>query len=61
MISGKTIRRFTLATAMALPVALIPSAKAHAGVFVSINIAPPPLPVYVQPPMPSAGYLWTPG
>lgn len=32
-----------------------------AGVFVSINIAPPVLPVYVQPPCPTDGYLWTPG
>lgn len=34
-----------------------------AGVFVgvSVNIAPPALPVYVQPPCPEPGYLWTPG
>jgi hypothetical protein len=31
------------------------------GVGVSIGIAPPALPVYVQPPCPAAGYLWTPG
>ncbi len=41
--------------ATALPLA------AEAAVFVSVNIAPPPLPVYVQPPIPSEGYLWTPG
>jgi len=28
---------------------------------VSITIAPPPLPVYEQPPCPGDGYLWTPG
>ena len=28
---------------------------------VSINIAPPALPVYVQPPCPGIGYIWTPG
>jgi WXXGXW repeat (2 copies) len=28
---------------------------------VSINIAPPELPVYVQPPCPEVGYIWTPG
>ena len=27
----------------------------------SVNIAPPVLPVYVQPPMPAPGYIWTPG
>jgi WXXGXW repeat (2 copies) len=34
---------------------------ANAGVFISVNIAPPVLPVYVQPPMPAPGYIWTPG
>jgi len=29
--------------------------------FVSITIAPPALPVYVQPAIPAPGYLWTPG
>jgi len=31
------------------------------GVFVNIGIAPPPLPVYVQPACPGLGYMWTPG
>ncbi|HEX4585345.1 MAG TPA: hypothetical protein VH183_10980 [Burkholderiaceae bacterium] len=31
------------------------------GIGVSIGFAPPPLPVYVQPPCPAEGYLWTPG
>ena len=26
-----------------------------------VNAAPPPLPSYVQPPLPQAGYLWVPG
>ncbi len=33
----------------------------EAGVFVSITIAPPMLPVYAQPICPGDGYLWTPG
>jgi hypothetical protein len=33
----------------------------QAGIAVSITIAPPVLPVYVQPPCPQEGYLWTPG
>jgi WXXGXW repeat (2 copies) len=37
------------------------SASSFAGVFVSVNIAPPVLPVYVQPPCPGDGYIWTPG
>src|ERR1700693_2753388 len=28
---------------------------------VSINVAPPELPVYEQPPVPGPGYLWSPG
>ncbi len=32
-----------------------------AGVFISVGIAPPPLPVYTQPVCPGAGYIWTPG
>jgi WXXGXW repeat (2 copies) len=31
------------------------------GVSVSVDIAPPELPVYDQPPIPGDGYLWTPG
>ena len=35
--------------------------SAQAGVFVSVAIAPPAIPVYVQPPIPGDGYIWTPG
>ncbi len=50
------LARWLLALAIfAAPIA------AFAGVFVSVNIAPPPLPVYAQPVMPGPGYLWTPG
>jgi hypothetical protein len=34
---------------------------ASAAVSVSITVAPPALPVYVQPPCPGDGYMWTPG
>lgn len=34
---------------------------ARAFVAVSVTLAPPALPVYVQPPCPGSGYLWTPG
>ncbi len=34
---------------------------ADARVFVSVNIAPPLLPVYLQPPIPGPGYIWVPG
>ena len=51
---GGLIPAFVLA---ALP------AVSSAGVFVgvSVDIAPPALPVYVQPPCPEPGYIWTPG
>ena len=35
--------------------------QAQARVFLSVNIAPPMLPVYEQPEMPGAGFFWTPG
>ena len=41
-------------------VSIVP-ASAFAGVFLSITIAPPILPVYAQPICPGDGYLWTPG
>jgi len=46
--------------AAALLLATLPLA-ARAAVFVSVDIAPPALPVYVAPPMPEPGYFWTPG
>ncbi len=45
---------------LALLVCLIP-ATSSAGVFISVGFAPPVLPVYVQPPCPEDGWLWTPG
>jgi len=36
-------------------------ARAQVDVAVSIRVAPPPLPVYVQPAIPGPGYIWTPG
>ena len=36
-------------------------AVAFAQVAISITVAPPPIPVYEQPPCPTEGFLWTPG
>jgi hypothetical protein len=44
----------------ALVLAALPLA-ANAGLFVSVSIAPPVLPVYVQPSCPAPGYMWIPG
>jgi hypothetical protein len=35
--------------------------KADAQIVLSVAVAPPPLPVYDEPPIPGPGYLWTPG
>jgi len=45
---------------LALAMSMAPVAS-QAGVVVSITVAPPVLPVYVQPAIPAEGYLWTPG
>jgi hypothetical protein len=53
----QSIRYFMLA----LLISIVPAIPAHAGVFISVGIAPPPLPVYVQPPCPEPNLMWTPG
>jgi len=35
--------------------------KAQVFVGISVRLAPPPLPIYDQPPIPGPDYLWTPG
>jgi hypothetical protein len=52
--------RSTRLLLLACLLCMIP-ASSFAGVFISIGIAPPVLPVYVQPPCPTEGYMWTPG
>ena len=37
------------------------ASEAQIGVGISIGIAPPILPIYVQPPIPAPGYMFTPG
>jgi hypothetical protein len=46
----------------ALVLAALPlAANASVAVGISVNFAPPELPVYVQPEIPAPGYIWTPG
>lgn len=59
-IGTKTTKLLVAATTFAVLFCGLPS-PSQAGVFVSITIAPPVLPVYAQPPCPVDGYLWTPG
>ncbi len=61
MQTTKILRKMILAAAVAVPMATLPIAQAHAGVFISVAIAPPALPVYAQPVIPGEGYIWTPG
>ena len=51
------------ATILACPLILAaaPPAAAQVGIVISVQIAPPMLPVYSQPPLPAYGYIWTPG
>ena len=51
--------RFILGALLA--VALPTLSTAQVSVDVSVNVPPPELPVYDQPPIPGDGYLWTPG
>jgi hypothetical protein len=53
----------SLVPALALATLPVLPAVSQAGIAVgvSITVAPPVLPVYVQPPLPAPGYIWTPG
>jgi WXXGXW repeat (2 copies) len=55
-----TIAAWLLATSLALGALALPSTAASQVEF-SITFAPPPLPVYEQPPIPAPGYIWIPG
>ena len=48
-------------TTLAIGFALMAPLAAWSQISVSVAIAPPPLPLYAQPPIPGDGYLWTPG
>jgi hypothetical protein len=52
-----------LGLAIALPAMTVPStpAAAQLAIGISVRIAPPALPIYIQPPLPAPGYIWTPG
>lgn len=56
---SRLLRRLTVWLAAACFMAI--SLPSFAGVFISVDIAPPPLPIYAQPVMPGPGYIWTPG
>jgi hypothetical protein len=58
------LARVSLAAALigaASMTAMTIAAQAQVSVSVTVNVAPPALPVYDQPPLPGLGYIWTPG
>jgi len=59
----KALRLTPVRAALAgLALAALPMASfAFVSVGISVDFAPPALPVYVQPPCPAVGYIWTPG
>ena len=58
---GHRVRMLKALTAFLVAATFLTPAPAKAGIFISVRIGPPILPVYVQPPCPTPGYLWTPG
>ena len=47
------------ATMLASPLIIATPTAAQVGI--SVQVAPPALPIYAQPPIPAPGYMWTPG
>lgn len=45
----------------ALPAYMAVPAQAQIAIDVRVDVPPPPLPYYEQPPMPAEGYIWAPG
>src|SRR5260370_27843216 len=56
-----SIRNLLLTTLIVVLATLALPTASFAGVFVSITVAPPLLPVYVQPVCPGPEFIWTPG
>ena len=58
----RVIRTLTLAFSLVVCSLLaFSAAQAQETVGISVDVEPPPLPVYDQPPIPAPGYLWVPG
>ena len=57
---GHNMKKILFSVLLATTSVVAPLA-AHAQISISVDVAPPELPVYVQPPIPGDGYMWTPG
>src|SRR3989441_4956028 len=53
--------RLSFARSLLLVLLLGVSSASSAAVYVSVELAPPPLPIYEQPVVPAPGYIWVPG
>lgn len=53
--------KFKMITFLVMVLAALLGSLASAGVVFSVNVAPPPIAVFDQPPCPGDGYIWTPG
>lgn len=53
--------KHTLTMFLMLALAALVGSQAFAGIQFSVNVAPPPIAVYDQPPCPGDGYIWAPG
>jgi hypothetical protein len=53
--------RIALSAAALSATLLLASTASWSQISISVNIAPPPLPVYTQPLLPAVGYIWVPG
>jgi hypothetical protein len=61
MLNALKTSKSLLAAGILAAACFLAPAPAKAGIFISVRIGPPALPVYVQPACPLPGYLWTPG
>jgi hypothetical protein len=61
IISAKARRTRWIHSAVLALILLTTPALSFGGIFVSVAIAPPLLPVYTQPLCPGPGFIWTPG
>lgn len=59
----KSLTPSTMALLIGLGLASLAPAvvRAQPAIGISVSFAPPPLPLYEQPPIPGYGYFWTPG
>ena len=58
----RLLKHLALALCLGVSLPAVSTVAAQAQmVDLQAGVAPPPLPVYVQPPIPGPGYIWTPG